>query len=68
MAAFSNFYFAPRPREPAVRGLRWRRLTTARAGLVARVRSAVAEIVVFLWATLALAFFGLIAGGFLFAR
>jgi hypothetical protein len=34
-------------------------------GVAARARDAVAEIVAFLWATLMLAFFGLIATGFL---
>jgi hypothetical protein len=66
MAALSNFYFASRARGPAVRTLNWRPAIEC-AELAARVSGAVAQIVVFLWAALAVAFFGLVAAGFLFA-
>ena len=66
MAALLNFHFASHARGPAVRSLKWRPAIEC-AELAARVSGAVAQIVVFLWATLAIAFFGLVAAGFLFA-
>lgn len=63
MAAWSNVYFAPHVRGFALRRRKWRPVIEW-ADLAARVRGAVAEILVFLWASLALAFFGLIAAGF----
>jgi hypothetical protein len=65
MAALSNFYIAPHARGPAVRRLKWRPAIEC-AELAARISGAVAQIVVFLWTTLALGFFGLVAAGFLF--
>jgi hypothetical protein len=66
MAALLSFYFAPHAPGQAVRRLKWRPAIEC-AELAARISGAVAEIVVFLWATLAFAFFGLVAAEFLFA-
>lgn len=63
MAALSNVYFAPHFRGSALRRLKWRPVLEW-AGVAARVRGALAEIMVFLWAIAALALFGLIAAGF----
>jgi hypothetical protein len=65
MAALLNFYFAPDARGSVVRRLKWRPAIQF-TEIAARVSGAVAEIVVFLWATLVVAFFGLVAAGFLF--
>lgn len=64
MAALFNRYFAPDDRVSAAGRLK-RRPAIDIAEVAARARGAVAQIVVFLWATLTLAFFGLIASGFL---
>jgi hypothetical protein len=66
MAALLRLYFAPQDHEPFVRRLLWHAAIEF-AERATRVGGAVVEIVVFLWATLALAFFGLVAAGFLFA-
>ena len=63
MAALSNVYFAPHVRGSALRCLKWRP-EIEWAELAARVSGAVAEVMVFLWASLSLAFFGLIAAVF----
>ena len=66
MAVLFNCYLAPDARRLTIKRLRLPPAIEI-AVLAARVRGAVAEIVVFLWATLTLAFFGLIAAGFLSA-
>jgi hypothetical protein len=66
MAASFNGYFVPDARGLAARRLK-RRPAIDIAEVAARAWGAVAEIVVFLWAVLVLAFFGLIAAGFLSA-
>jgi uncharacterized membrane-anchored protein len=66
MAALLNLYFAPHARVPAVKRLT-ELLAIEFAELARRVRGSVAEILVFLWATLALGVFGLVAAGFLVA-
>jgi hypothetical protein len=66
MAALSNFYFSPHAPARAARRMKWRPAIDC-AELAARISGAVAEIIVFLWATLAFAFFGLVAAEFLFA-
>jgi hypothetical protein len=66
MAASLNFYPASHARGPAERRLKWRPAIEC-AELAARVGGTVGQIVVFLWAALAVAFFGLVAAGFLFA-
>ena len=66
MAALLSFHFAPGARGSAVRRLK-RRPAIEFAELAARARGAAAEIVIFLWAALVLAFSSLVAAGFLFA-
>ena len=66
MAALLNRYFTTDARGSTVLRLEPRGAVEI-AELAARVRCAVAEIAVFLWATLTLAFFGLIAAAFLSA-
>jgi hypothetical protein len=66
MAALFNWYVAPDACGSTAGRLTWRPAIDI-AGVAARARGAVAEIAVFLWATLTLAFFGLIAAGFLSA-
>jgi hypothetical protein len=66
MAALFNRYFAPDARGSAAGRLKGRPAIDI-AEVAARAWGAFAEIVVFLWATLTLAFFGLIAAGFLSA-
>jgi hypothetical protein len=65
MAVLLKFYFAPAARRSAVMRREFRPAIEF-AELARRVRSAAAELAVFLWASLALAFFGLVASGFLF--
>lgn len=65
MAALLNFYVARAARRSAV-SRRKDRFAIEFAELAVRVRGIAAEIVVFLWAGLALACFGLVAAGFWF--
>jgi hypothetical protein len=66
MAALLNFYVARDERDSPVSRVRWRPAIEF-AGIVAGIWGAAGEIVVFLWTTLVLAFFGLVATGFLLA-